>query len=242
MRLPDVKSRRGRAPGGPPRVIERYSRRTRWFHALTYLAVLVLLGTGWWLLAGREGEPSPLARATGVPDTSVHTYAGWGLAALALVAGTLGARAARTFFAESLRFDRGDLHWFRRWPAASRTGRFAHHDGHFDPGQRIANLVLVTLLGVLVGSGVGLTMVAGGPAFGWLHRAHRWSTYLVTPVVLGHILIASGVLPGYRGAARAMHLGGRLRTDVARRIWPGWLARQRAAPAPGDRESSSTNR
>ena len=112
------------------------------------------------------------------------------------------------------------------WPAALFTGRFRRHEGHFDPGQRVANVVLVLLLAALVGSGVGLTQVTGGLSFVWLQRIHRWATYLVTPVLLGHIVIASGVLPGYRGVARSMHLGGRLRRDVARRVWPGWLDRQ----------------
>ena len=31
--------------------------------------------------------------------------------------------------------------------------------------------------------------------------------------------------PGYRGAWRSMHLGGRLDRAVARRLWPGWLER-----------------
>lgn len=62
----------------------------------------------------------------------------------------------------------------------------------------------------------------------WLRRVHRWATYLVTPVLLGHILIAAGVLPGYRGVARSMHLGGRLPVEVARRLWPGWLTAQAA--------------
>lgn len=209
-----------------PAVVERYSRRTRWFHATTYVLVLVLLGTGWWLLAGREGSPSPAARLTGVSDATLHTYAGWALAGLTAAGVTVGARAARTFLRESIRLDRGDPRWFLRWPAAQITGRFPRHEGHFDPGQRAANLVMVALLAALVGSGVGLTMVVGGAGFVWLQRVHRWSTYLITPVLIGHILIASGILPGYRGVARSMHLGGRLRVEVARRIWPGWLERR----------------
>lgn len=207
-------------------VVERYSRAARWLHAGTYLTVLVLLGTGWWLLSGMEGRPSLLARATGVPDTDLHTYTGWALAVLAGLAVTVGVRSARTFLVESVRYDRGDARWFVRWPAALFTGRFGRHEGHFDPGQRVANLVLVVLLAALVGSGVGLVSVSGGPSFVWLARIHRWATYLITPVLLGHIVIASGILPGYRGVARSMHLGGRLRTDVARRVWPGWLERR----------------
>jgi formate dehydrogenase subunit gamma len=215
---------------GNPATVRRYSRLTRWYHAATYLTVLVLLFTGWWLLAGGEGSPSPLARATGLADTTVHTYAGWVAAALAAVAVTVGARATRAFLAESVRVDPGDARWLVRWPAAVFTGRFRHHEGHFDPGQRLANVVLVVLLAVLIGSGVGLTLITGGAGFVWLQRVHRWATYLVTPVILGHILVASGVLPGYRGVARSMHLGGRLRRDVARRLWPGWLDRLERRP------------
>jgi cytochrome b subunit of formate dehydrogenase len=218
-------------PATAPAVVRRYSRRTRWFHAATYVTVLVLLFTGGWLVAGGEGEPSPVARATGLPDTAIHTYAGWVAAALAALAVTVGARAARTFLIESVRLDRGDARWFVRWPAAVFTGRFPRHEGHFDPGQRVANVVLVLLLAALIGSGVGLTQITGGPGFVWLQLVHRWATYLVTPILVGHVVIASGVLPGYRGVARAMHLGGRLRRDVAQRIWPGWLQRHEAGPS-----------
>ncbi len=44
-------------------------------------------------------------------------------------------------------------------------------------------------------------------------------------VLVGHMVVASGVLPGYRGVWRSMHLGGRLPVAVARRIWPAWLDR-----------------
>jgi hypothetical protein len=67
--------------------------------------------------------------------------------------------------------------------------------------------------------------VLGLAGFGWLHRVHRWVTYLLTPVVRGHILIAGGILPGRRDVARPTHLGGRLRRDVSQRRWPGWLDR-----------------
>jgi cytochrome b subunit of formate dehydrogenase len=224
-------------------VVERYPRQVRWFHAVTYLLVFVLLGTGFWLLLGQEGKPSVAARVTGVSDPDLHTYAGWALTALVVAGVLFGARGVRMLVRESLRRDAGDLRWFVRLPAAMFTGRFPRHDGHFDPGQRVANIVLVVLLAALAGSGVGLVTVSGGPSFIWLHRIHDWSTYLITPVLLGHILIASGVLPGYRGVASAMHLGGRLRTDVARRIWPGWLDRHMEKPdEPAKGVSSSEPR
>jgi cytochrome b subunit of formate dehydrogenase len=209
-------------------VVERYGRSVRWFHAIVYLTVLVLLGTGWWLEVGREGHPSPLSRLTGLPDTRLHTWTGWVLAAAVLIGLVVGGRAAITFVVESLRFRRHDIGWFLTWPKALLTGRFARHEGHFDPGQRIANIALVLLLAALVGSGVGMALLHGGATFAVLVLVHRWSTYAITPVLLGHILIAAGLLPGYRGVWRSMHLGGRLDARVARRLWPAWFERHRA--------------
>ncbi|GAB6937539.1 hypothetical protein JCM11754A_10620 [Isoptericola variabilis] len=217
---------RSPARGGPrPPTVDRNPRPARWFHAGVYVTVLVLLGTGWWLLLGHEGSPSVVARATGVSDADLHTVTGWALAGLVVLAAVLGARGWRTFWRESVRYRRGDGAWFRRWPAAVLTGRFGHHDGRFDPGQRVANLVLVVTLLALVGSGVGLVLVSGGPAFVWFVRVHRVATWVVTPVIVGHVVIAAGILPGYRGVWRAMHGGGHLRVRDAERVWPGWTAR-----------------
>ena len=212
--------------------VERYSRSTRWFHAVVYVTVLILLGTGWWLALGHEGQPSPLSRLTGQPDTQLHRWTGWVLTGVVVAGLVLGARAAVTFVRESLRFRREDGRWLLRWPRATFTGDFPRHEGHFDPGQRIANVVLVVLLSLLVGSGVGLAMLHGGPTFAVLVRVHRWSTWAITPVLLGHILIAAGVLPGYRGVWRSMHLGGHLDVRVARRLWPAWVERVEQSPDP----------
>lgn len=205
--------------------VERYSRRTRWFHAGVYLATLILLATGWWLLTGNEGDPSPLARLFNMPDTTLHKDVGWALTALIVLGLLLGMRGVRTFTVESLRFRASDARWFARWPQATVTGRFARHEGHFDPGQRILNILLVTGLLVLIGSGVGLVLLHGGPTFAVLARLHKWATYFCTVLIAGHVLIAAGVLPGYKGVWRSMHLGGRLDARVARRLWPGWLER-----------------
>ena len=211
--------------------IERYGRRTRWLHAAVYLTTLLLLATGLWLLVGREGQPSILARVTGVADTRLHIWLGWALAAVAALGLVAGARAIPTFLRETVRHDRGDLRWFLRWPRGVFTGRFARHEGEWDPGQRIANVVIVIGLLVLILTGVGLAMLHGGHLFAWLAKVHKWTAIVMTPVLLGHILIAAGVLPGYRGVWRSMHLGGHLRQETSHRLWPGWTEERTPFPA-----------
>src|SRR5262245_60812774 len=99
--------RPGRADGvtGDSReVVDPYSRPARWLHAGVYLTVLTLMATGVWLLVGKEGVPSPLSRLTGVRDTSLHVWVGWGFVALAVVGVVAGRRGTRMFVVESLRF------------------------------------------------------------------------------------------------------------------------------------------
>jgi formate dehydrogenase subunit gamma len=211
------------------KTIERYPRSARRLHAAVYAVTLLLLATGWWLMAGREGQPTPIALLTGIPDVQLHVWLGWALALVGLAPLPFLMRGVVTFVRETLRYDRGDAGWLLRWPLGVFTGRFRRHEGHFDPGQRLANVAIVGLLLLLVGSGVGLVLIHAGPLFAILAFVHRIATILFTVVIAGHILIAIGILPGYRGVWRSMHLGGRLSLDTARRVWPGWTERRLAA-------------
>jgi cytochrome b subunit of formate dehydrogenase len=205
--------------------VRRHGRLGRWFHAGVYLAVLMLLSTGWWFVLIGYDHRSPLAALTGQRDGATHELAGYALAVVFLMWLPFGGRGIARFIRESLRFRRGDGRWLIRWPRSAFTGRFAEHDGEYDPGQRLANLVMVTALAVLVLSGLGMLFLPSTPID--LLALHRWTTFALTPVLIGHMVVAAGVLPGYRGVWRAMHLGGRLPLDVARRIWPAWLDRVR---------------
>jgi cytochrome b subunit of formate dehydrogenase len=203
----------------------RHSRKTRLFHTAVYLLTLPLILTGWWILLGGEGHPSPLSRLTGLADTRLHVWLGRSLAVLAVACLVLGWRGIATFLRETFRVDRGDGRWWLRWPGGSFTGRFARHEGHFDPGQRLANVVIVGGLLVLTGTGIALTLLHGGPVFATLDKVHRITTFIVTPFILGHMLLAFGILPGYRGVWRSMHWGGKVERGTATRVWPGWAER-----------------
>ncbi|MQA96792.1 MAG: cytochrome b/b6 domain-containing protein [Streptosporangiales bacterium] len=221
-------------------MVRRYGRGARWFHAVVYVTVLVLLGTGLWLLAGLEGVPSPLARLVRAPDTVLHTWVGWAYAALALVPLIVfGPRTVRRFFAESLRFRRADLGWLRAWPGALLSGRFGWHAGRFDPGQRLLNLGFVVCLLALAVSGAVMAGLHGGPAFAVAVLVHKWATYALIPMVAGHVLVAAGLLPGYRGVWRSMHVGGRLPRPVAERLWPAWVRDRSSGDPPEGPESNA---
>ena len=219
--------------------IERYGRRARWLHAAVYVSTLALLATGLWLLGGQEGHPSILARVTGVADTRLHVWLGWALTAVVALGLAAGLRGIPQFLRETVRHDRGDLRWFVRWPKGVVTGRFARHEGTWDPGQRIANVVIVVGLLVLIVSGIGLAVLHGGHAFAMLAQVHKWTAIALTPVLLGHIVIAAGVLPGYKGVWRSMHLGGRLRRETADRVWPAWYERTTHVDPDDDTDGSN---
>ena len=77
---------------GDEGTVVRNNAATRWFHAATVAVTAVLLATGWWLRAGREGRPSLIARVLDAPDTEVHRWAGWLLVAVLAAGVTLGVR------------------------------------------------------------------------------------------------------------------------------------------------------
>jgi cytochrome b subunit of formate dehydrogenase len=205
--------------------LERHGRRARWFHAATYLVTIPTIVTGLWILTGGEGHPSPLAKATGIGDTELHVWLGRALAGLLVVLVVFGHRSILPFLRETFRVDRGDGRWWLRWHAAVFNGRFGRHEGEFDPGQRLANVVIVGGLLVLTATGLVLTTVHGGSVFALMAKIHRWTAIVVTAAIAGHVLVAAGLFPGYRGVWHSMHLGGRVPIPSARRVWPGWTDR-----------------
>ena len=237
----------GGDPGQAP--LPRNGRRARLLHLLVYLSTLLLAYSG--IAVFFEGHPG-LARPLGghVAAATSHRWVGYGLLIVLVLIAVVWWRASGRFAAESLRFERRDLRWLVAYPrmalTPARRPAPASHRGHFDPGQRIFNLLLVLALLVLGATGV----VMGMPerflpsVYGLSLRIHEDATWALLVLVAGHLLLASGVLPGYRGVWRAMHLGGRVPAATARRLWPTWSAapeRRTAAQSAGGARQHSTD-
>ena len=222
--------------------------RARWLHTLVYLSTVFLAYSGIAVLL--EGHPG-LSRPLGghVPTATSHRLVGYGLLMVAALVALVWWRAAGRFVTSSVRFSRLDLRWLAGYPRMALTpgrSRPAQHRGHFDPGQRVFNMLLVLTFLVLGVTGI----VMGMPerflpsVFGWSLRIHKLATWVLIGLVAGHLLLASGLLPGYRGVWRAMHLGGRVPAATARRLWPHWSAapeRRRAAQDAGGARQPSTD-
>jgi cytochrome b subunit of formate dehydrogenase len=198
--------------------VQRFGRAARCFHTFVYLTVLVALVTGWWFVVDRYQHPLG-------PDTTIHELAGVLLILGAVVYVVARARAAWAFVKESATYERGDLRWLLAWPRAALTGRFPHHDGQYDPGQRLASAIMMATLTAIALSGIAMLTLPSEALPVSPLQVHRWATFLFTPVVVGHMIVAAGVLPGYRGVWRSIHRGGRLPRDVSARIWPGWTGK-----------------
>jgi len=206
----------------------------------------VYLTTAFLLVSGvaviEEGVPGRLERLLGGHVTAArwHRWIGFALMGAAVLSIVLRPAAARRFLADSVRFRRNDLRWFARYPRfLLRPGRHtpAPHEGHFDPGQRVMNCVVMLSLAVLAVSGVILSFahLVTPEAFAWSLRAHRLATWVLAAAVTGHVLVASGALPGYRGVWRAMHGDGRVPARLAGLLWPRW-AREEATRTAERRE------
>jgi len=199
---------------------------------LVYIGITLLFVTGISLLG--NGIPRIEALFGGHESTGRwHRWIGFALIGLAVLVTLVRSRAAWRFLRDSVTFRLADLDWFLTYPRfVTRPARAApaRHEGHFDPGQRVFNVVV--LIAFLVLSVTGLFMSFPEkftPAvFAWSFRFHRWATWAIVVAAAGHVLIASGLLRAYRGVWRAMHGAGRVDVSLARRLWPRWAEQESA--------------
>ncbi len=231
-------SRESRHPPGGGRLV-RNAPPARRLHAGTYLTTAFLLYSG--IAVAGEGRPG-LANPIGghVAAAISHRWVGFALIGAGLVVPTVRPGAALRFLAESVRFRLPDVRWFATYPLfLMRPGRHAPapHDGHFDPGQRILNCVIIASFAALSVTGIVMSFPAAVTpgAFGLSLRIHRAATWVLGASVAGHVVVASGILSAYRGVWRAMHRDGGVPAGLARRLWPRWAEERERALGTVDR-------
>jgi cytochrome b subunit of formate dehydrogenase len=208
----------------------RNRRPARRLHAGVYVTTAFLLISGIAVLG--EGRPALEGILGGhVAAAHWHRWIGFGLIGAALLVAVVRPGASGRFVSDSVRFAQGDLRWFASYPRfLLRPGRHrpAPHGGHFDPGQRLLNCVIVLSFLLLSVSGLIMSFpqFVVPDAFAWSLRIHRVATWALAAAVTGHVVVASGILPGYRGVWRAMHADGLVPAPLAQVLWPRWAERQ----------------
>jgi cytochrome b subunit of formate dehydrogenase len=175
-----------------------------------------------------EGSPALEALFGGhVATARWHRWVGFGLVGLGLLVVILRPATSAWFLGESVRFGRQDLDWFVRHPRfLLRPSRYAPapHDGHFDPGQRVFNVVVVVSLLALAVTGAVMSFPQRflPAAFAASLQIHRAATWILGLAVAGHLVVVSGVFRGYRGVWRAIHWDGRVAAALGHALWPNW--------------------
>lgn len=221
-------------------VLLRFSATERAFHWSVALPTLVLLLSGLflrfdWLQALMLGYD----RRVGL---RLHLVAGVALLFSPLLVALLGNRRALAEAARTLlKMEREDRRFLRDLPRWLANDPDAGGEvGRFNGGQKLNTLV--SGLALLVAAATGLFLWVSPPlpdaATGalpvltaWLATLHEATTYILLPVVAGHLFMAL-VHPRTRESLRGI-LFGIVDADWARRHHPRWH-REVAREAPGE--------
>lgn len=228
----------------------RHDRDARLIHWAVAVAVIALVFSG----LGLAGlMPDPVASLLGghVWFGTTHRLFGFIFSAALVLVPLLAPTRTRNLLGDVSDFRRSDVRWplaFLRFSLHPRRSRPPHHDGRFDPVQRVVFLGLGGSLLLLVGSG---TVLYFAPPYArlilaWAVRIHIFAAVVLIVCASIHIFAGSGLLPTHRGVARSMFGNGRVRLGLARRLWPGWARRQAAdsafAPDPASEVGDSGQR
>ena len=195
------------------------------------------IASGWLIASGlgiHEVLPAWASHLLGghVALVTWHGHVGDLLGLALLLATFLMRNTLSRFLGAILQFHRGDV----AWPLALlRSLRHPHqnrvlpwHGGRFDPAQRLVFLILAGAFALLVITGLAFHFIPTNIRllFAWTVRIHLAAGWAFIAAVGVHIIAGTGLLPTHRGVARAMFGDGRVRTELARRLWPGWTTRR----------------
>ena len=208
----------------------RHGHDTRLMHWAVAAAVIALVVSGLGL-AGLIPDPVTSLLGGHLWFDTMHRLFGLIFSAALVLVSLLVPGRTLGLLGDVSDFRRSDVRWplaFLRFSLHPQRSRPPHHDGRFDPVQRVVFLGLGGSLVLLVASGIVLYFAPtySRLVLAWAVRVHISATAVLIVCVCIHILAGSGLLPTHRGVARAMFGNGRVRLSLARRLWPGWARRQ----------------
>jgi formate dehydrogenase subunit gamma len=203
-----------------------------------------------WAIAGGWLSASGLGIHERLPAWAIHLLGGhvvlvtWhgrvgDMLGLALLLAAFFVRKMLSrFLGAIMQFHRADAAWPLALLRSLRHPRqqpvLPWHDGRFDPAQRLIFLILIGSFTLLVMTGLAFNFIPTNIRllFAWTVRIHLAAAWVLIAAVGVHIIAGTGLLPTHRGVARAMFGDGRVRIDLARRLWPGWTARRPESKSP----------
>lgn len=202
------------------RVVERFRKRTIWFHWIHTVAFLVLLVTGSMLFLPGLGGP-----AAGGLTRSIHRIAVVFFVGAPIVYFILNPRMSLHFIKETLTWSQSDFQWLRRAPDYYFGGAEEKMppQGHVNTGQKMWQfIVLVTGILFLI-SGIFMWFlkdILSPGVFQWFVIVHDVAFILALLMLLVHIYTGS-IHPRMTESFRSM-LDGKISKTYARNHYGEW--------------------
>jgi formate dehydrogenase subunit gamma len=202
------------------RVVERFKKRTVWFHWVHTAAFLILVITGAILFVPGLGSP-----AAGGITRLLHRIAVIFFVACPVIYAVLAPRLAWNFIKECFIWGVDDIKWVTRAPdyyfGGDEDKMFPQ--GHINTGQKMWQLIVVVTAVLFLLSGLIMWFLKGivTPAlFQWCVILHDVSFILVFLMLLVHIYLGA-IHPRMTESFRSM-LDGKISKQYARNHYGKW--------------------
>jgi formate dehydrogenase subunit gamma len=203
-----------------PRTVERFRKRTIWFHWVHTAAFLVLLVTGGILFFPGLGGP-----AAGGLTRSIHRIAAIFFIGAPLIYSILNPRMSLQFIKETLTWGVDDFDWISHAPDYYFGGDEASMppQGYINTGQKIWQFIVLVTGALFIVSGFIMWFLKGtlSPGiFQWFVLVHDIAFILVFLMLLQHVYL--GVIhPRMTGSLRSMW-DGKISVTYARNHYGKW--------------------
>jgi len=203
-----------------PRVVERFKKRTIWFHWIHTIAFLVLAVTGAFLFLPGIGEV-----AAGGMTRFIHRIAAVIFIVAPIIYCFLSPKMALHFVKETLTWGKDDLGWLRAAPLYYFGGNEENMppQGHVNTGQKMWQFVVLGTGVLFLISGLIMWFFKGtvSPAlFQWSVIIHDIAFILAFLMLLVHIYL--GIIhPRMNESLRSM-MDGKISSHYARSHYGKW--------------------